>query len=152
MPKLCAAQEAVAAEIRDCLRNNDIAILECNAGQGRTEVLRSLQGRLINLQPFIRVLNQNHPARIEESFVCVLEEALAESDLVVVDDLHLILQVVQACSYPREYVFEAAFKAVLESAAGKKLVFGLDDERDAPRVLRDRAVVCEMDSFEAEDY
>ncbi|HWC96474.1 MAG TPA: ATP-binding protein [Candidatus Sulfopaludibacter sp.] len=134
----------------------DVLLLKARPGSGRTTILRKLHeavgGAFLGIRDFMQTLSTHRPEAIEEAFLQMLEQALAHHQTVIVDDLHLVTQVVQACDYPRALLLDAALTAILGEAAGmrKKLIFATDDE--APWPLARRAYCWKVAEFEAEDY
>jgi len=95
--------------------------LEGEAGSGKTlilgEVHRACGGALLGMREFVASLQAHAPAAIEESFVRMMEQAMADHELVLVDDLHRVMNTVESCNYPRTELFDAALTAVLDQAA-----------------------------------
>lgn len=83
----------------------------------------------------------------------MMERSLLGHDLVIVDDLHLIIDVVEHYNYARSRLFNTALKALLESAQEreKQFIFAVD-ENDPPTPIRHRALPCEVKDFMPEDY
>jgi len=82
----------------------------------------------------------------------MMERSLADCDLVIVDDLHLLTSVTDSSYYQRTYLLDAALTAILAEtgARAKKLVFGAEDELPWP--IRRRAYAWKIGDFAAEDY
>jgi len=124
---------------------------------GRTSILREvnavLGGVFAGAGDFARLLTTRQPAAIEESFLQTVDACLDRGDLVVFDHLNLILDVVDACSYPRSKLLETMLTALfaLAETRGKKLIFGLDSN-NTPDTLWWRAHSCEVASFTPADY
>jgi predicted AAA+ superfamily ATPase len=89
---------------------------------------------------------------MEESFLRMIELALEQHDLILVDDLHLVTHVLDRHWYPRAYLLDAALTALLAEAAflRKTLVFAVEDE--APFPVERRATVWEIEDFTPDDY
>ena len=124
---------------------------------GRTTILRNIQAAtdatFIDTREFLAQLAVRHPLSIEESFLETMRWAMADGNVIVVDDLHLITNVVSGCgNYPRSGLFDAPAEAVMTeaAAAGKKIVFGT--ESWAPDAIRSRAYSWSVAEFEADDY
>ncbi len=133
----------------------NVFVLEGSAGSGKTTILERVHARFggafVGMRQFIASLQAHQPLAIEEAFAGMLEDALASHELVVVDDLHLVQEIVEHFNYTRGGVLAAALTAVLDRArAGHKLVFSMDDEAPAP--LRRRAYRWEVDEFTPADY
>ncbi len=146
--------------VLDCLRGGievaDVLLLKSRPGCGRSAILEQFHhaagGVLLGVRDFMQSLTAHNSNAIEEAFLQMVEQALAQHDLVIVDDLHLVTQAISSCDYPRAWMLDAALTAILGDAAAnhKKLVFGTDDE--APWPLTRRASVWEIREFEVEDF
>jgi transitional endoplasmic reticulum ATPase len=153
---LTPAQERVAGHLLSGIPAGEVFLLRGNPGAGKTTILQkvhaSMGGRFLGMRQFMNALTARDPAAIEEAFLGMLESSLASHDLVIVDDLHLITNVVESCDYARSFLLDAALTAILGEAASqrKKLVFALTD--DAPWPIRRRAYAWEIGDFTPEDY
>ena len=153
---LSPAQQRALDELLGGISAGNVLLLKGCAGSGRTIVLQKLAeaagGVLLGMRQFMESLAGGPPAAIEEAFLQMIEGALAQADIVIVDDLHLVVQVAEACDYPRSYLLDAAVTAILGEAAalGKKLVFGTDGNTLWP--LARRAYTCQIAEFQPEDY
>lgn len=151
---LSPAQLAAAESLLEGLGTGDIVVLRGEAGLGKTTVLRSIQeqlgGTFLGMRQFMETLPWQ--SGIEEAFHQLITDALLQHNLIIFDDLHLILSVVEGCNYPREKLLEAAFVSLLEEARanGRKMLFSVADE--VPLSLRRRAYLSRIASFEPEDY
>jgi len=154
--RLTPAQQQAANCLLGGLPAGDVFVLRAKPGMGKTTVLRYLHaqagGTLLGIRQFLEELMARGPEAIEESFLRVLDDALAKFDLVFVDDLHLITNVVENCDYQRTYLLDAALTAVLGEAAAqrKKLVFATAEE--SPWPIRRRAYSFEIGDFTPDDY
>ena len=134
----------------------DVLMLKARPASGRTTILRKLHeaigGALLGIREFMQSLAGRRPEAIEEAFLQMVEQGLAHHDIVIVDDLHLVTQVVSSCDYPRALLLDAALTAIMGEAAAfrKKLVFGTDDE--APWPLARRAHTWKVAEFLPDDY
>ncbi len=130
-------------------------MLRAQAGMGKTTVLRWVQARrggsLVPARQFMTLLKQRSLLEIEEGFPDALEQAVAASDLLLFDDLHLLREAAQADAYSRARVIDTAMSAALAHAEArdKKFLFAIDRESD-PRPVR--ALAREMDEFGAKDF
>jgi len=134
----------------------DVLVLMARPGSGRTTIMRKLHealgGAFLAIRDFMHSLSARRPEAIEEAFLQMMEQALAHQQTVIVDDLHVVTRVVEACEYPRALLFDAALTAILGEAAGmrKKLIFAIDDE--VPWPLARRAFTWKVAEFAVEDY
>ena len=130
--------------------------LEGETGSGKTLILgavhRACGGALLGMREFVASLQAQSPAAIEESFVQMVEHAMADNELVLVDDLHRVMNTVESCNYPRAELLDAALTAVLDQAIslGRKLVFAVEDRVPSP--IQQRAYTCKIDDFDPADF
>jgi AAA+ superfamily predicted ATPase len=155
--ELAPAQRRVADEIRSALATGDVCVLRAAAAMGKTTILHRLHAELggscVRPSEFMTLLKDRSPMAIEETFLEVLEDAVRRDDLVLVDDFHLIANVVQAFEYPRAQLMNVALSIALSQAAaqGKKLLFAIETGNDVTP-LDQRALFWTMDDFEPEDF
>src|SRR5262245_18546080 len=92
--QLTPSQRIAADGLVNGVFKGGILVLESSAGMGRTTVLQhvhdALGGALLGMRQFMTTLMNREPAAIEEAFLETIEQALEGSDLVIIDDLHLI--------------------------------------------------------------
>ena len=152
---LSPSQRRAAEGVMRGLERGDCAVLQDRASDGKTTVLghvhRQLGGVLIGVRQVLAKLAAYEPAAIEEAFLDLIDEQVAENDVVIVDDLHLVKDVVESCDYVRKNLFEAVLTAALESAAAarKKLLFACDE---IPNVLARRGHSWFIQNLTAEDF
>ncbi|HEX3880982.1 MAG TPA: hypothetical protein VHW24_28570 [Bryobacteraceae bacterium] len=138
------------------LAAGDIFVLKAAAGSGRTTVLRRLHaqagGVFIGIRDVIHSLAGRDPFSLEEAFLSTIERALDGNNLVIVDDLHLVSNVVNNFRAVRQHLLDAALTSIMGDAAawGKKLVFGVENE--IPWPVRRRAHVSEIETLSREDF
>ncbi len=153
---LTPAQKRALDHLLNALPAGDVFVLKCAAGAGRTTVLRELQsaagGKLIGIRDVMRALAGRESLAVEEALLETMERALGNHDLVMVDDLHLVSNVVNRYNAARAHLLDAALTAIMGDAAawGKKLVFGIEGE--APWPVRRRAYTCEIQDLTVEDF
>jgi transitional endoplasmic reticulum ATPase len=153
---LSPAQQRTFDSLRCGTEIGDILLLKARAGCGRSIILNKLHeavgGALLGAKDFMHTLSARQPEAVEETFLRMVEQALAHHEIVIVDDLHLVTQAVSACDYSRTLLLDAALTALMGEAAAlrKKLVFGSDDE--VPWPLARRAFTWKLAEFEPEDY
>jgi hypothetical protein len=115
------AQQKPASGLLEMIPIGSVFVLEGEAGMGKTLILgelhRACGGALLGMREFIASLQAHVPAAIEEAFVEMVEQAMAGHELILVDDLHLLANIVESCDYPRPQLFNAALTAVLDQAA-----------------------------------
>jgi transitional endoplasmic reticulum ATPase len=152
---LAPVQQTAAESVRHAISCGDVVVLQGDIGRGKATVLKRLQadqgGILLGLREFMRELEAYGTFAIEEAWIHLLEASLAEHDLILLDDMHLIASVVEGYSYPRPNLLNVAITAVLEQAIGnRKFVFAVQE--DAPEPISRRAQTCEIAEFTSEDY
>jgi ABC-type transport system involved in cytochrome c biogenesis ATPase subunit len=152
---LTPAQQCALNGLMEGLRVRNTVVLEGGAGAGKTTILEAVHriagGVMAGARQFIQALSTRHADAVEEAFLAMIEDGLAKSDLVIVDDLHLVTRIVESCSYPRACLLDAALTAILADAAalGKKMLFAV--EGDAPWPLRRRAHTWHLEDFTGDD-
>ena len=133
--------------------------LWASSGSGRTTVLRTLHsavgGTFVTIREWIDRMQEQHPLPMEEAFSRALFAALAEADTIIVDDLHLLTNVVGSyCNqaYPRQGYLEAVLTAVMAYAteAGKRIVIG--SQGAVPDAFSSRAYSWGITDYTTEDY
>jgi hypothetical protein len=153
---LTPTQRIAADGLREDLKSGGTLILRGGSGAGKTTVLQWLHaacgGGLLCAAQFMQSVSEGSPHAIEESFLRMMEESMERHDLLLIDDLHLVTNVVQRHWYPRSHLLDAALTAILAEAAVRKktLVFAVEEE--APFPVQLRASVWEIGDFTAEDY
>src|SRR3984885_5120049 len=152
---LTPAQQEAAENLRLAIACGNVVVLQGDIGRGKTTVLKHVQadigGLLLGMREFMQALDAREPFAVEEAWVRLLEASLAEHDLVMLDDMHMIAGVVENYNYPRQNLLNAAITAVLEHATdNKKFVFAVLE--DAPEPVSRRAQTCEIAEFTPADY
>lgn len=150
------AQQRAASRLLEAIPIGSVFALEGEAGSGKTlilgEIHRACGGALLGMREFISSLQSHAPAAIEESFVRMVERAMADHDVVLIDDLHRVMNTVESCNYPRAELLDAALTAVLGEAVslGRKLLFVVEDRVPSP--IQQRAYTCKIDDFTPPDF
>lgn len=154
-PTLTPVQLRAAARVTAALECCDVVVLRTESGLGRTTVLESVRdstgGAFLSCSHFMERLRAHQPKALEETFVEMALDRLKGSELVIVDDLHLIREIVDRYEYPRQHLFEVALTAILNEAAsrGRKMLFGL--EENPCGVLQRRAHCLKLERFGPDD-
>src|SRR5258707_1144105 len=152
---LSPSQQRAAEGVMRGLERGDCAVLQDRGSDGKTTVLgyvhQQLGGVVIGVRKILAKLAAYEPTAIEEALLDLFDEHIAEHDLLIVDDLHLVKNVVESCDYVRKNLFEAVLTAALESAAAarKKVLFACDE---IPDVLSRRGHSWCIQDFAAEDF
>src|SRR2546426_5328561 len=155
--KLTPAQRVAAEGLINAIPAASVLVLQSSPGKGRTTILRSVQaatgGTLVGVKDFMRALIARQPSAIEEAFLDVIENRFERHDLVIVDDFHLIRNVVDRFEYPRQGLLDAILTALLDKAETeeKRILFGVDQEAHLPSVGL-RASVWQVREFAPSDY
>ena len=150
------AQQQAVNRLMEIIPIGSVFALEGETGAGKTLILEAVHrvcgGVLLGMREFIAALQTHAPAAIEEAFVKMIEQAMADHELILVDDLHLVMNTVEGCNYPRAELFDAALTAVLDEAASlrRKLLFVVEDRVPSP--IQQRAYTCKVDDFTPADF
>jgi len=153
---LCPRQQSSFDGIQRALDISGIALLTCDDGRGRSTVARKVHeargGRFLGIREFVDAMEGAHPLALEETLHGLLMRALAETDLLVVDDLHLVNDAV-CCNfnYPRSDYIKAPLTAVASYVleTGKKLMVAGSESLEPLQV---RGYAFGIDDFRVEDY
>lgn len=154
--RLAPAQQDAADRLSSGLSKGHIFVLRAQPGMGRTTVLSHVHGiaggTFLSIRKFLDELTGRTPEAIEEAFLSMLDKALTDDDLVIVDDLHLVKAVVEGCYYSRTNLLDAALTAILTEAVAnnKRLIFGSDGA--LPEPVDRRAFSMEIAEFGPDDY
>ncbi len=133
----------------------NVVVLEGDIGRGKTTVLRRIYGETggvyLSMRDFMQKFDARRPFAIEDAWMRMLEDALAEGDVVYLDDLHVIMKIVNGYDYPWRDLFDATIAAIFEQA-GERTKFVVAVEDGAPEIISRRAQTCKIADFAAEDY
>ena len=127
--ELTRVQQAVFEGLLDGIEAGAILVLEGHSGQGKTTILRRLHGQtggaLVGMREFVATLVEREFAAVEGAFVQLIERALTDNNIVMVDDLHLVVRAVTRNLSAHTYILDAALTALLGEATllKKTLVF-----------------------------
>src|SRR5437868_3990034 len=99
---LCPAEQLAFDELLRVLSLGNVVALGGETGMGKTTVLqeahRAVGGAFLTMKDYIDALRRQHPAAMEETFEEMVMRALTDEDCVLVDDLHLLSQLL--CCHP----------------------------------------------------
>ena len=156
-PSLSPAQRSAFDNVVSALQTTSVAGVSAAHGFGRTTVLRvlhdTLGGTFIGAREFLDAMRETHPLAVEETLHNLVLRALADSDAVVIDDLHIIAgSTMFSHAYPRNQLLLDVIASLtsLSSASGKKIVFG--GEGQTRQVLLARIDVGIVPDFTAQDF
>ena len=99
------------------------------------------------------MLMLRRPDAIEQSFAEMIEEAMADHEVVLVDDFHLITAITGHYNYTRAGLMDAVLEGVVATicAQSRKLILATNKE-DAPWSIRSRAWCFDVGDFTPADY
>jgi ABC-type lipoprotein export system ATPase subunit len=133
---LCPVQQQAFDTLMDSLPAGSVFAVWGDPGSGKSTVLReahrALGGRLVTIAEWLDLVRGGHPLALEEAFERLLYGALSQSDVVLVDDLHLVTSVTLPCGYLSGYPRRELLKAPLSTLAAyaaetnKKLIFATE--------------------------
>jgi hypothetical protein len=124
-----------------------VLVLRGEPGHGMTTILEKFQsakgGAIIGVREFLAGPAARLTA-IEEALLRMIEDAMHAHDLVMVDDLHLVTNMVERHNHPRRYLLDAALTALLAEARvlHKTLIFAT--RGDVPWSIERRACIWEI--------
>ncbi len=105
--KLSPVQRLAFDRLLGGIAIGDVLVLQGPAGAGKSTILdmvhATMGGALLGMRQFIDQLAAREPMAIEEAFLGKLDDALAKHSLVIVDDLHLITNIVDSSTIPALY-------------------------------------------------
>jgi AAA+ superfamily predicted ATPase len=154
---LSPAQEKLAGEVLAAIRVFPLVVLRCNAGMGRSSILRSLRdrigGTMVEVCEFMTLLKDREPSAFEETFADLIEASIQKEGILIIDDLHLIHRVADSYAYTRQQLLELVLTGLLDVAVSqnKTMIYGVDEGLIPPPLER-RGIVLALDKFSAEDY
>src|SRR5262245_59052875 len=131
---LTPVQQAVFEKLLPAIAVCPLTVLKTKPGMGRTTILKSLHGAaggaFLEVRQFLGLLAQREPLAIEEAFLQWIDEAFVKSDLVIIDDLHLIANVAECYDYPRRGLLDVVLTTLADEAGsrGKRMLFGVNTE------------------------
>jgi len=130
--------------LEEALASEGLVTLRGGRGSGKTTVLKYLRASVGGLLVSLRdVFDETGGEPVEETFLQTMEKSLAGHDIVIVDDLHVVTEMVD---YP--LLLDASLTALLGEASvlRKKMVFATEGQ--APWPIRRRAYDWLIDPLE----
>jgi transitional endoplasmic reticulum ATPase len=154
---LSPSQKRVVDELRHDWTDGNAFVIWAPYGLGRSTMLRAVHeergGVLIGMAAYLDRLATAEPLALEETLHQVLMDALRENEVVLVDDLHLLNNVV-CCNtfYPKKDFLHAPLEVAAAYARekGRKLVFALAGQ--APLPVHSRAHYKGFKRLEPSDF
>jgi ATP-dependent 26S proteasome regulatory subunit len=155
---LCPAQQQAFQQLMRLLPLGSVFALTGAVGSGRTTLLRLVHGKVggafLNMKDFMNALRQHNPIAIEECFEELLLDALNQHSHVIVDDLHLLSNVIGASNplYQRRDLLAGPLTTLTNLAIemDRKLIVAVVDSPPGP--IAQRCHFAKIREFEAADY
>jgi transitional endoplasmic reticulum ATPase len=156
---LSPAQRCAFAGLMNGLGIGNLFVVAGGVGKGKTTVLqevhRAVPSVFLTMRDFMDAIRHENPIAIEETFFQMMLGALNHNDVVILDDLHLINDVVCDCgftTYPRKGLLNAPLTTLASytASAGKKLIIGCKDGGPGP--IQQRSYPFTIQKFQPEDY
>lgn len=153
------SQSKVLADLEKSLEFGRIHVIWGATGFGKSTMLAEIRRRrfanapLLSTRDFLRTMHNRDPMAMEEAYGDMLRAALEEHDVVLVDDLHLLADVV-TCNhfYTRKDYLNVPLTAIAEEVEerGKTLIFGCKGGTPAP--ISARCYYQGVKQLDAADY
>jgi len=153
--RLSPAQDTALQGVLLGLERGRLVVLRDASSDGKTTVLNQVHAKMggtrVGMPEFLSRIGLRLRAGVEDAFVEVVEEALADAELVLVDDLNRARDIAENGNNPKAGLFDAALAVILEKAVHqeKKLLFATDG---APVPLMHRAHTWVIEDLQASDY
>src|SRR5579859_4921692 len=158
--RLCPAQRAAYEQLRAAVPIGNVFVVYGGTGYGKTTLLhqayQDFGGVLLTMEHYVEAMRGQNPLAMEETLEMMIRQALDAYPVVLLDDLHLISNVVCGCAgfstYPRPKFVDAPLTTLCDYAAavGKKLIFA--SEGSAPEPVSQRCYYTGIDKFTVDDY
>jgi len=156
LDSLAPAQQRALDSLLEAAKPGKVVALVANPGNGRTTVLRAAQkklgGRWLGAGDMQGAISTRHPLAIEDSVFDLASRALADEEIVFIDDLNLVLRVVEGCHmYPRGNLIQLAIKSLADQAkaTGRTVVVSTIMAFESIAFLAERVAIKEL---EVDDY
>src|SRR5262245_8222014 len=133
--ELSPSQREAYERLLEALRVGNVFLFWAGTGMGKTTVLQAVHRRqggiFLNMGHFMEAMRTRRPLALEETFEELVMAGLQAHDCVIVDDLHLLTEVVagNCMLYPRRGLLDAPLTTLATYAmeTGKQLIFGSQD-------------------------
>jgi len=163
MRTLSPAQQSAYARVREAIDVAPLVMLEGAPGSGKTltihRLIEEVGGLRLDGRDLTRAASGTAHPCIEEPVHALLENALRDHDLVIVDDFHEVLKMPRAPGYDRPGLMAAPVLDVVDSARkqGKCLVlagesFWMNPQFHMAPSLPPRALTVVIRSLDARDF
>ena len=157
IPTLLPAQQQALEGLERAARADRVVVFASRSGAGRTTILQTLHerlgGALLTTREFIEASARHDPLALDETVYEVLSAALAEHDVVIVDDFHLI-SAVCCCAqfYPRQNFLAAAMVPMAATVKRNEKTLIVTLEHMGIPGLSGRVPVVPLPAFTVDDY
>jgi transitional endoplasmic reticulum ATPase len=161
MVTLCPSQQEAFDELLEEIEIGNVFVAWTPTGKGKTTILRELHrlrgGAFLSMKTYIEEIATREPFQMEESLERILMNAMDRNEYIILDDLHLLYQIMCGCrygdSYPRAKFLEAILTSVctFAVASGKKLIFGSGSGSTA-EAIASRCFYAGFKKFTSADY
>jgi transitional endoplasmic reticulum ATPase len=157
--ELCPAQRQAVDRLLKLWPSSDVFVLWTRSGLGRSTMLRALRQQLggspiLAASDWFMPLGEEHPLRIEETFVREATARLEPGKALLVDDYDRLACVAGGCNhwYPRSGMDQPALLALLDSArrTGCKVVVATTGSVN--EVVDPRCLFVGFNRLDIEDY
>ncbi len=149
-----AQQEAADALLNGLLRSR-VMEFRAHNGMGRTAVLQQVcaakHGTYLGVKSLVDAWMVHAWSGLERATHDLFDQALSATDLLVIDDLHLIVNIVDHYNYTLGKLFEAVLGALLaRMAPSQRLIVGVTSE-GAPDCISRASQAVNLFEFESAD-
>lgn len=158
LPALSPSQSEVYQMLLDKLQNHTLCGLGVSHGHGRSFMLKRLaqetNAHLLRLADFFDEIQSFHPLALEEGIAATLHKALKAHNLVIVDDFHLVHNMLESCyGKARPDVMITVLDGILRwlEQSGKRLVLS-SEHGYYPGPLHNVIQKINLQEFTAEDH
>lgn len=157
MLQLCPAQKQASDTLLQLLPTHPVLEILGNPGVGKSVLLQELHQRLggefLQMYDFLDQTRHYHPLALEEAFEEMAMKELQAHNVVIIDDLHLLMQ---AChgSYPRDGLLAMPLRKLCAYAtqAQKTLIVAMYPNCFRLTHYYHRTGVIPIKDFQAADY
>jgi transitional endoplasmic reticulum ATPase len=160
MVSLSPSQQEAFDDFLEAFPTGNVFTVWTRDGLGTTSLLREINrlkgGVFITMKNYVDQLGLRDPLQMEETLERLLMNAMDKYEVIIMDDLHLLYQVICGCgygdSYPRSKFVDAILTSVCSFAvaADKKLVFG--NQGTVPPAIANRCYYAGFKKFQLKDY
>lgn len=156
--QLSPAQQQALRELTAAMQRGGPCVLWAGPGLGKTTVLNELRrrsgGTLVTVREMLEAGAERHPLSLEETFFKLVWDALGKSDVVIMDDLHLLGDVVAGgCgTYPRNGYLRVPLTVLIHYAREKGKCLVISAGGQVPSPLGEWCNYITIPGFQPADY